>query len=55
MLELTGGCRRNLSLKGQLDNIDQSRWAWLNSRAELFRELRRKTFRALRVDNEAYV
>ena len=27
----------------------------LNSRAELFRELRRKTVRALRMDKEAYV
>ena len=38
-----------------LDNIDQSRRARLNGRAELFRELRRKTVRALSVDKEAYV
>ena len=41
--------------QGALDTIDQSRRARLNGRAELFRELRRKTVRALRVDKEAYV
>ena len=38
-----------------LDTIDQSRRARLNGRAELFRELRRKTVCALRVDKEADV
>ena len=38
-----------------LDNIDQSRRARLNGRAELFRELRHKTVHALRVDKEADV
>ena len=41
--------------QGTLDTIDQSRRARLNGRAELFRELRRKTGRALRVDKEACV
>ena len=41
--------------QGTLDTIDQSRRARLIGRAELFRELRRKTVRALRVDKEAYV
>ena len=40
--------------QGTLDTIAQSRRARLNGRAELFRELRRKTVRALRVD-KAYV
>ena len=53
-MELTGGQRRILSL-GTLDTIDQSRRARLNGRAELFRELRRKTVRAPRVSKEAYV
>ena len=38
-----------------LDTIDQSRRARHNGRVELFRELRRKTVRALRVDKEACV
>ena len=38
-----------------MDTIDQSCRARLNGRAELFRELRHKTVRALRVDKEAYV
>ena len=54
VLELTVGPRRILS-QGTLDTIDQSRRARLNGRAELFRELRRKTVCALRVDKEAYV
>ena len=41
--------------KWTLDTIDQSRRARLNGRAELFRELRYKTVRALGVDKEAYV
>ena len=47
--------KKNFVSQGTLDTIDQSRWARLNGRAELFRELRRKTVRALRVDKEAYV
>ena len=38
-----------------LDTIDQSHRARFNGRAELFRELRRKTVHVLRVDKEAYV
>ena len=49
VLELTIGQRIILSL-GTLDTIDQSRRASLNGRAELFRELRRKS-----MDKEAYV
>ena len=41
--------------QGMLDAIDQSRRARLNGRAELFREVRRKIVRALRVDKETYV
>ena len=37
------------------DTIDKSRRASLNGRAELSKELRRKTVRAPRVDKEAYV
>ena len=51
VLELTIGRRRILS-QGTLDTIRRVR---LNSRAELFRELRRKTVCVLRVDKEAYV
>ena len=40
---------------GTLNTIDQSRRARLNGRAELFRELRRKTVHALGVDKEANV
>ena len=49
--------KEEFSLKGHTHSItiDQSRRARLNGRAELFRELRRKTVRALRVDKEAYV
>ena len=38
-----------------LDTIDQSHRARLNSKAELFRKLRRKTSHVLRVDKETYV
>ena len=38
-----------------MDTIDQGRRARLNDRAELFRELRHKTVRALKVYKEAYV
>ena len=41
--------------QGTLDTIDQSHTARLNGKAELFRELRHKTTRALGVDKEAYV
>ena len=51
VLELTVGKRRILSLKGWIESCR----ARLNVRAELFRELRHKTVRALRVDKEAYV
>ena len=47
--------KKNFVSQGTLDNIDQSRRARLNGRAELFREMRRKTVRAPRVDKEAYV
>ena len=47
--------KKNFVSQGTLDTIAQSRRARLNGRAELFRELRRKTVRALRVDKEAYV
>ena len=47
--------KKNFVSQGKLDTIAQSRRARLNGRAELFRELRRKTAHALRVDKEAYV
>ncbi len=47
--------KKNFVSQGTLDTIDQSRRARLNGRAELFRELRHKTVRVLRVDKEAYV
>ena len=47
--------KKNFVSQGTLDTVDQSRRARLNGRAELFRELRRKTARVLRVDKEAYV
>ena len=52
---MTQRAKKNFVSQGTLDTIDQSRRAWLNGRAELFRELRRKTVRALRVDKEADV
>ena len=54
VLELTIGLRRIFSQE-TLDTIDQSHRAKLHGRAELFRELRHKTVRALRVDKEADV
>ena len=54
VLELTAGQRRILSLKGHWIPLT-SRRARLNGRDELFRELRRKTVCALRVDKEACV
>ena len=47
--------KKNFVSQGTLDTIDQNRRARLNGRTELFRELGRKTERALRVDKEAYV
>ena len=62
VLDVAGGClgthhgaKKNFVSQGTLDTIDQSRSARLNGRAELFRELRRKTVCALRVDKEAHV
>ena len=62
VLDVAGGslgthrrAKKNFVSQGTLDTIDQSRRARLNGRAELFRELRRKTVRALKVDKEAYV
>ena len=54
-MELTLRVIQNLFSQGTLDTIDQSRRARLSGRAELFRELRRKTVRVLRVDKEAVV
>ena len=45
--------KNNFVSQATLDTIDQSCRARLNGGAELFRELRRKTVRALRVDKEA--
>ena len=47
--------KKNFVSQGTLDTIGQSRRARLNSRADLFSELRHKTVRAPRVDKEAYV
>ena len=61
VLHVADGClgthwraKKNFVSQGTLDIIDHSGSTWLNGRAELFRELRRKTVRALRVDKEAY-
>ena len=60
VLNVAGGClgthrraKKNFVSQGTLDTIDQSRMARLNGRADLFRELRHKTVRSLRVDKEA--
>ena len=62
ILDIAGRClgthrraKKNFVSQGTLDTIDQSCRTRLNGRAELFRELRRKTVRALSVDKEAYV
>ena len=62
VLDVAGGClgthqrvKKNFVPQRTLDTIDQSRRTRLNGRPELFRELRRKTVRALRVDKEAYL
>ena len=47
--------KKNFVSPGTLDTIDQSRRARHNRRAELFKKLRRKTARTLRVDKEANV
>ena len=61
-LVVAGGCfgthrraKKNFVSQGTLDTIYQSRRARLNGRAELFRQLRRQTVRAPRVDKEADV
>ena len=53
-MELTAGRRIILSLKGHWIPLNSHR-ARLNGRAELFRELRRKTVRVLRLDKEVDV
>ena len=62
VLDIASGClgtlrrvEKNFVSQGTLDIIGQSSRARLNGRAELFREPRHKTARALRVDKEAYV
>ena len=59
ILDVASGCfethrrvKKNFLSQGTLGSIDQSHRARLNGRAELFRELRRKTVHALRVDKE---
>ena len=44
--------KKNFVFQGTLDTIDSSHRARLNGRTELFRELRHKTVRVLRVDKE---
>ena len=62
IFHVAGGClgthhraKKNFASQGTLDTIYQSRRTRHTGRAELFKELRRKTGRALRVDKEAYV
>ena len=62
ILDVAGGClgthrrvKKNFVSQGILDTIDQSCRARLNGRAKLFRELKCKTVRALRVDMGAHV
>ena len=61
ILDVAGGClahrrvKKNFVSQGTLDTIDQSCRIRLNGRAELFRVLRHKTVRALKVDKEACV
>ena len=47
--------KKNFVSQGTLNSFDQSRRARLNVRAELFKGLRHKIVRALRVDKEACV
>ena len=56
VLDVAGGClgthlwaKKNFVSQGTLETIHQNRKPRLNDRAELFRELRRKTEHALRV------
>ena len=44
--------KKNFASQGTLDSNHQCHRARLNGRAELFRDLRRKTVRVLRVDKE---
>ena len=62
ILNVISGClgthcraKKNVVSQRTLDIINQSHRARLNGRAELFRELRQKTERVLKVDKEAYV
>ena len=62
ILDVAGGClgthhhaNNNIVSQGTLDTIDQSHRARLCGRAELIRELRRKTVHLLRADKEACV
>ena len=62
ILDVAGRClvthhwaKKNFVSQGTVGTVDQSHRARLNGRAELFRELRRKTVRVLRVDKEADV
>ena len=57
ILDVASGClgthrraKKNFVSQGTLDTIDQSHRARLNARAELFRELRHRTVRAMRVE-----
>ena len=47
--------KKNFVSQGMLDTIHQSHRARLNSKAELFKELRCKTVHVLRLDKVAYV
>uniref|UniRef100_UPI00358E9E4B V-type proton ATPase subunit H-like n=1 Tax=Myxine glutinosa TaxID=7769 RepID=UPI00358E9E4B len=62
ILDVASGClgthhqvKKNFVFQETLDIINLSRRARLDGRVELFRELRRKTVRSLRVYKEAYV
>ena len=55
VLELTMGVKKDFVSQRTLDTIDQSCRSRFNGRAELFRELRCKTVRVLRVNKEASV
>jgi len=62
VLDVAGGClgthqraKKKFVSQGTLDTIAQSRRARLNGRAELHRQLRRKTVSVLRVVKEAHV
>ena len=62
VLDVACGClgthrraKKNFVSQATLDTNDSSFSARLNGRAELFRELRHKTGRVLRVEKEAYV